>query len=317
MKLTLKTIAIATMTLVLWLSGYSNAIANTDDPVSEDDIFDSGFIPGTRISKETAPIQGRAPTISAPSNQKADAVDISRVSVIAGKITAGDSITLTYNFHDKDNDTDNSIVSWFYTLNEVDHSIPDASHVLGDRKKSGSSTIKIPPQAAGASVIKVSIQVASAYGYPRLGKLITIADISQHDDHIAANIGVVTLTGTHGGIFLATDNPQAGSGAQDYTRAEAPSVRVGQSYLFRAWVDSNSNGVWDATEADITANLKQIQWILHGNNQVATGNNPSSTLNKMAIPGATSDKYNVPVNSLSESGTVAGDQGFKLMVEFD
>ncbi|WP_339057488.1 hypothetical protein [Candidatus Regiella endosymbiont of Tuberolachnus salignus] len=308
MTLVLKKTAIILITVILWLSGsYSAVIADPETAA------DSNIIPGTRMSKETARIQGRKPTISAPSTHQPDMADISRVSAVEGKFTPGDTLKLIYDYYDEDGDVDKSIVNWFYTLEGVDYPIPDAVNTLADHSTPGSSMVTLPPQAEGASAIKARIQVASAYGYPNLGKLITINEMSQSNVHITEK----KLTMATGGIFLATDNPHAGSGAQDYTLPGAPNLIIGETYLFRAWIDNNKNRIWDVNETDITRNLKEIQWILNGNNVMAVGNKSPSILDKRAVSGAITDQYTIPINSRSKSGALAGDQGFNLMVEFN
>ncbi|WP_176488799.1 hypothetical protein [Candidatus Regiella insecticola] len=127
MTLVLKKTAIILITVILWLSGsYSVVIANPETAT------DSNIIPGTRMSKETARIQGRKPTISAPSTHQPDAVDINRVSAVEGKFTPGDTLKLIYDYYDEDGDVDKSTVNWFYTLDGVDYPIPDAVNTLNE-----------------------------------------------------------------------------------------------------------------------------------------------------------------------------------------
>lgn len=76
--------------------------------------------------------------------------------------------------------------------------------------------------------------------------------------------------------------------------------------MFRAWDDSNSNGVWDAGEADLTATVSHIQWQLDGSNAAAAGSSSPAVLSGRAISGATTHSYTVPVNSVSSSGAIPG-----------
>ncbi|EGY29332.1 hypothetical protein Rin_00007060 [Candidatus Regiella insecticola 5.15] len=144
MTLVLKKTAIILITVILWLSGsYSAVIADPEATA------DSNFIPGTRMSKETARIQGRKPTISAPSTHQPDTVDISRVSAVEGKFTPGDTLKLIYDYYDEDGDVDKSTVNWFYTLQGVDYPIPDAVNTLADHSTSGSSMVTSPRRQKG------------------------------------------------------------------------------------------------------------------------------------------------------------------------
>ncbi|WET16068.1 hypothetical protein P2W49_05750 [Yersinia intermedia] len=120
-----------------------------------------------------------------------------------------------------------------------------------------------------------------------------------------------------GGIFLASASPTAGSGATDYSRTAGTHPQVGDTFVFRAWADTNGDGIWDAGETDVTSTLGSIQWQLDGTNTSAKGTSAAATLTNQPIPGATSDTYTVPVNSASSSGATPGDQGFNLKVDFN
>jgi hypothetical protein len=266
----------------------------------------------------TASVQGSAPVLSAPSNSALQAVDLSSSST--DPLATGDVITLTYNYSDTDGDADASTahVSWYYVNGTTETPITTGIvNTPATSGTSGSSAMTIPAAAIGANRIKVVIQEYSATGDPISGNIITVDDISVGGGGTTTPPGPIAPgTDIVGGIFLQSDNPAAGSGATDYARASAH-PQVGATYVFRAWDDSNGNGVWDAGEANLTATLGSIQWQLDGANTAASGDSSAVTLSNHTIPGATTDTYTVPVNSVSSSGATPGDQGFSLKVNFN
>ncbi|WP_391592299.1 SinI family autotransporter-associated protein [Yersinia massiliensis] len=267
----------------------------------------------------TASVQGSAPELRAPSNNTPQAVDLSSSST--DPMTTGDIITLTYSYSDADGDADASTahVSWYYvngtTETQITTGIVNTPATGGSL---GTSAMTIPAAAIGANRIKVVIQEYSATGDPLSGSTITVDDTSVDGGGTLTPPGPIAPgTDVAGGIFLASDNPTAGSGATDYARITSAHPQVGATYVFRAWDDSNGNGEWDAGEANLTATLGSIQWQLDGSNTTANGSSAVTTLNNHVIPGATSDTYTVPLNSASSSGAIPGDQGFTLKVDFN
>ena len=277
----------------------------------------------------TASVQGTAPVLSAPSNSATQAVDFSGTYAVAGQLSTGDTLVMTYTYQDSDGDVDNSYttVSWSYTPagGGADQPITATSAPAAVSGGQGISTITIPAAALGASAIKVTVQELSATGDPISGSTITVTNTNlSTGPGGGGGGGTVTppgpvLPGTNiaGGIFLLSDNPSAGSGATDYSRTPGVKPLVGKTYVFRAWNDTNGNGVWEAGEADVTATLSSLQWQLNGTNTTASGASAPVTLSNHAIPGATTDTYMVPVNSASSSGATPGDQGFSLQVSFN
>lgn len=274
----------------------------------------------------TTPIQGTAPTLSAPSNGAVQAVDFSGTYAKPDRLSTGDTLVMTYTYQDAEEDSDSSLnaVVWSYTPagGGADQIIPATNLPAPASGGQGTSTIIVPEAALGALAIKVTLQALSATGDPISGPTITVMDTSQSTTPGGGGGGgEVTLPGPvtpgtniAGGIFLQSDNPSAGSGATDYTRSPNVHPQVGKTYLFRAWGDTNGNSRWDAGEAEVTASLGGIQWQLNGTNTSANGN---TSLSNHAIPGATTDSYTIPVNGLSSSGAAPGDQGFSLQVSFN
>jgi hypothetical protein len=271
-------------------------------------------------SQTTSPVRGHAPLLSAPSSGLAGSVDFSGTFASPAALSTGDRVVMTWRYGDSDGDQDNTpaTVVWHYVTPDGQRIIIPSTDIAAPAPEGqGTSLLTIPAAALGASAISVTLQAQSQTGLPDRGEILTIADTSIGAGGLVTPPGPVRAGGkVAGGIFLASDNPMPGSGAQDYARTRAH-LRVGETYLFRAWEDANENGIWEAGEADLTATLTNIQWMLDGNNAPASGSDLSVTLSHHVIPGATTDIYSVPVNSLSTSGATSGDQGFSLMVEFN
>ncbi|WP_145544316.1 SinI family autotransporter-associated protein [Yersinia frederiksenii] len=269
----------------------------------------------------TASVQGSAPVLSAPSNNAVAAVDFSGTYANPDRLTTGDTLVMTYKYNDSDGDLDNSLttVVWLYidAGSGLPVTITPVNAPAATSGGTGTSTITLPAGAIGASAISVTLQEYSATGDPVSGSTISVADTS------LGGGGTPTLPGpvapgadVAGGIFLQSDSPAAGSGAIDYARS-GTHPQVGATYIFRAWNDSNNNGVWDTGETNLTTTLSSIQWQLDGSNTTANGSSTVVTLSNHAIAGATGDTYTVPVNSASSSGATPGDQGFTLKVNFN
>ncbi|MDA5494126.1 SinI family autotransporter-associated protein [Yersinia intermedia] len=273
----------------------------------------------------TSPVWGSAPVLSAVSNGQPHTVDFSGTFATPGVLSTGDTIVMTYHYTNAEGDADDSLstVAWFYTLNGADVPITAMTNVAADNNGTGTSTIILPASALGASAIKVEIWEQSQTGIPLHGpQSILVLDTSLTGaggggGTVTPPGPVISGSGISGGIFLASDHPAAGSGAIDYSRSTTVHPKVGETYVFRAWDDTNGNGVWDAGEADLTATMSHMQWQLDGSNATAAGESTPVTLSGHAIAGATTDTYTVPVNSASSSGATPGDQGFSLKVEFN
>ncbi|WET15114.1 SinI family autotransporter-associated protein [Yersinia intermedia] len=280
----------------------------------------------------TMAVSGVVPVLVAPSTGSTPhTVDFSGTYAQPDVLSTGDTIVMTYRHDDSDGDEDDSLstVVWSYTPIGVgtDVTIPPTGNTPATGSTPGTSTIVIPAAALGAAAIKVEIWEQSKTGLPRKGQQAIIVQDTNKGTQTGGGGGTPTppgpvvlgntTDGVAGGIFLASDNPGAGSGATDYSRTAGNNPKVGEVYLFRAWQDTNGNGVWDADEQEVTAQLRRIAWTLDGTNTAAAGGSAPVTLSNYPIAGATTDRYTVPVNSASSSGAVPGDQGFGLKVEFE
>lgn len=270
----------------------------------------------------TASVQGSAPVLSAPSNSALQAVDFSGTYATPGSLTTGDTLVMTYDYNDSDGDQDNTLSTVVWSYLDVGTGLPVTITAVNVPAAgpggTGTSTIVLPVGAIGATAISVTLIERSATGDPLSGNTLYVSDVSNGGDGTSTVPPGPIVPGGNvaGGIFLQSDTPTAGSGATDYARNSAH-PQVGATYVFRAWDDSNGNGEWDSGEANLTATLSSIQWQLDGTNSTANGTSTAVTLSNHAITGATSDSYTVPVNILSGSGAVPGDQGFTLKVEFN
>lgn len=278
----------------------------------------------------TVAVSGAVPILVAPSTGSSPhTVDFNGTFARTDVISTGDTVVMTYRHDDRDGDADDSLstVIWRYipASGGAEMTITPTSNVSASGSTPGTSTIIIPPEAYGAAAIRVEIWEQSKTGLPRRGEqAIVVLDTSKSKAEGGGGgtptpPGPIALggAGVIGGIYLAADNPSAGSGAVDYSRHTGNNPKVGETYLFRAWQDSNGNAIWDEGEQEVTAQLRSITWKLDGNNTAAAGDSAPVTLNDHPIPGATTDRYTVPVNSTSGSGTVPGDQGFGLKVQFE
>ncbi|MDA5483425.1 SinI family autotransporter-associated protein [Yersinia intermedia] len=274
----------------------------------------------------TTSVKGTPPVLSAPSSGVSGTIDFSGVYANAGQLTTGDQLVMSYNHVDTDGDADDSLttVIWSYAPAGGGADIPilGAVNVPAGAGTPGTSTITLPGGAMSATAIKMTLQERSATGDPLTSRTFTVTDTSAAGG-AGGGGGIVTPPGPvlpgigiAGGIFLASASPTAGSGAADYSRT-AGHPQVGDTFVFRAWADTNGNGTWEAGEADVTASLSSIQWQLDGTNTSASGTGVAATLSNHSIPGATTDTYTVPVNSASGSGAAPGDQGFNLKVDFN
>ncbi|OKP23812.1 SinI family autotransporter-associated protein [Serratia fonticola] len=280
----------------------------------------------------TVAVSGAVPVLVAPSTGSTPhTVDFSGTHARPEVLSTGDTVVMTYRHDDSDGDEDDSLSSvvWSYTPvgGGADITITPTGNTPATGSTPGTSTIVIPAGALGAAAIKVEIWEQSKTGLPRKGQQAIIVLDTSKGTQAGGGGGTPTppgpivlgntTDGVAGGIFLASDNPGAGSGVMDYSRTTGNSPKVGETYLFRAWQDANGNGVWDADEQEVTAQLRRITWKLDGTNTAAAGDSAPATLSNHAITGATTDRYTVPVNSASSSGAAPGDQGFGLKVEFD
>ncbi|PHI31534.1 SinI family autotransporter-associated protein [Budvicia aquatica] len=278
----------------------------------------------------TTAVGGVLPVLVAPSNNTTHAVDFSGTYARTDVMSTGDTVVLTYRHDDPDGDEDDSLptVVWSYAPagGGDDVTIAPTSSVPADGSTPGTSTITIPSQALGAAAIKVEIWEQSKTGIPRRGQQAILVLDTSKGTNSGGGGGTASLPGPIvmgsgagdivGGIYRRADNPVAGGGATDYSRTTGHHPMVSETYLFRAWRDTNGNGVWDAGEEDVTPHLSSISWTLNGSNVTAAGSGAPTTLTAHAT-GVTTDQYTVPVNGASGSGAASGDQGFGLAVVFN
>ncbi|WP_431225975.1 SinI family autotransporter-associated protein (plasmid) [Serratia sp. L9] len=263
------------------------------------------------LTNPTGAIQGTAPVLSAPSNNAPQAVDLSSSSG-GNTLATGDTITLTYDYHDADGDADNSTahVNWYYVKGEIETPITTGiENAPATGNSSGTSKLTIPGIAIGADRIKVVIQEYSATGAPISGKTLTIED---------TNSGIGGGTTTPPGPILPGEGPDSGVTPGIYLSSDtafannligtATPLKVGDSYVFRL-TDSESG-------ADLTENVS-YNWRLVGTSATtgtaapATGFATSITDGNFTVP------TNTQPNGTELTGSADGAQGFNLAVDYN
>ncbi|GKX52786.1 SinI family autotransporter-associated protein [Budvicia aquatica] len=270
------------------------------------------------LTQPTGTIQGTAPVLSAASNSAQHAVDFSGTYAVAGALSSGDTIVMTYGYTDADGDGDdssaNTRVTWAYTPAGGGADVAIVSTGVNATGGSpGTSTITLPSGAIGATVIKATIQEYSASGDPIFGQTITIADTSLTTlpgggggGGTPTNPGPV-LPGSNvtPGIYLSTDvafaNNLIGSVAK---------LDVGQTYVFKLW-DSAAVGT-----TDLTATVPNYNWRLVGTSATDSITAPTTGF----ITSVTGSNFTIPVNTAADgtplTGSADGAQGFSLAVDY-
>ncbi len=262
----------------------------------------------------TSSVQGRAPVLSAPSNNATQAVDFSGTYATPGKLSTGDTVVMTYDYTDLDGDADGShtTVSWSYTPQGggADVPITATSIPAPNSGGQGTSTITLPIGALGATAIKVTVQEFSATGDPISGTTINIADVSNGGGGAGPNppVGpVVPGSNVTPGIYLSTDvtftNNLIGT---------ATNLVVGQTYVFKLW-DSAQVA---QPAGDLTATVPNYNWRLVGTSATDGVNAPATGFVTSVVGGS----FTIPVNSAADgtplTGSDDGAQGFSLAVDY-
>ena len=260
------------------------------------------------LTAPTGAVQGTAPVLSAPSNNTPQVVDLTS-NAAGDSLASGDTITLTYNYSDKDGDKDNSTahVTWYYVKAETETPITAGIvNVLATESTSGSSTLTLPAAAIGADKIKVVIQEFSATGDPISGNIITIDDTSEGNGGEKTPPGPVTPGGgVTPGIYLSSDTAFANNLIGSTNRMD-----VGQTYVFKLW-DSENEGTVDLT-ANVTYN-----WRLVGTSATDGTSAPAGGF----VTSTTDDDFTVPTNTQPNgtplTNSADGAQGFNLAVDYN
>ncbi len=270
------------------------------------------------LTPGTGTIQGEAPVLSAPSNSAQHAVDFSGTYAVAGALSSGDTIVMTYDYADSDGDGDdssaNTRVTWHYTPAGGGADVAIASTgVNATAGTPGTSTITLPAAAIGATVIKATIQEYSASGDPIAGQTITIADTSLSTapgggggGGTPSNPGpVLPGTGVTPGIYASTDGTFTTN-----LIGTATNLKVGDTYVFKLW-DSAAVGT-----TDLTSTVPNYNWRLVGQSATDSITAPGTGF----VTSVTGGNFTIPVNSAADgtplTGSADGAQGFQLAVDY-
>ncbi|AHG19694.1 ornithine carbamoyltransferase [Chania multitudinisentens RB-25] len=258
------------------------------------------------LTNPTGTIQGRAPVLSAPSNNAPQTVDLSS-NAAGDNLSTGDTITLSYAYADLDGDADNSTsqVHWYYVKEGVETEITGSIlNTPATESTPGTSVLTIPAIALGAEAIKVVIQEYSASGAPRAGQTITVNDTSEGGGGTVTPPGPIMPGGNvTPGIYLSTDTAFANN-----LIGSATNLNVGDTYVFRLW-DSAAAGATDLTSS------VSYNWRLVGTSATTNTTAPAEGFDTQTTDG----NFTIPANTDGTllTGSADGVQGFSLAVDYN
>lgn len=223
----------------------------------------------------------------------------------SGSVTGmspGDKITLSYILKDAEGDTDGSVqtITWFTT-----------SDGQNDRKMitsaAGQGTYTLQQADAGRH-IGASIVEETSTGVPTTGDVITIDDIATYDQTDNIPDGPV-VGGTVATMIVDSAAPDV-----NLIGTANSELKLGHTYQFKIWYDTNGNKVWDAGEVDASSNYS-YDWVFDGVSATTAtpgGNAVSSANNKdLILPTTNADAKNVFAAAGAD-----GIQGYKLQVDY-
>lgn len=272
----------------------------------------------TLTTPVTATIKGRAPVLSAPSNSKVHAVDFA-YSGSQSTLVVGETITLTYKYGDEDGDADASTehVTWFSTRDggTTKHTISSgvvntpATAIGGN----GTSVLTIPVTAVD-EMIGVEIKEYSKTGDPVEGTTILVNDTHTGGGGTVTPVGPVTPNETNlvAGIYASSD-----TGFTTNLMGSSTTLKVGDTYVFKLWLDANGDGKPDSLDpaSDYTDKL-DYNWRLVGTS-ATTGTQAPATGFVTSVNDA---NFTVPVNTAPDgtalTGSADGAQGFGVAVNY-
>ncbi|PHI30882.1 SinI family autotransporter-associated protein [Budvicia aquatica] len=267
------------------------------------------------MTSPTGTIQGTAPELIAQSNGAHQAIDIAHTTaLVAGKVSTGDTITMTYDYADAEGDADDSMthVTWYYTKGGVDTAIlatnvnnASAATIGG----TGTSVLTVPAAAAGATAIRVEITEYSVSGDPDVGTVINIPDVSAGGGGVGPfpPVGpIIPGSNVTPGIYASTDGTFTTN-----LIGTATNLKVGDTYVFKMW--DTSTGAVGAGATDITN--ATYTWYLVG---TSATDGISGNFNTNVSGG----NFQIPINTTPVTGGTAlttsadGAQGFQLAVDY-
>ncbi|MCB5315728.1 ornithine carbamoyltransferase [Yersinia intermedia] len=257
----------------------------------------------------TGTIQGVAPILKSVAGGTAHSVKLAAAQAVTGKLSTGDTITLSYVYTDDDGDGDasNSHVTWSYFKGTAWTDISSVNTPAATVGGTGTSVMVMPSTAVGATKIRVVIQEYSASGDPMPGQTITIGDISETspENPNPTDPGpVIPGTDVVPAIYLASD-----TGFTTNLIGSATKLDVGSSYVFKLWSDA-------AKTVDLTPDVN-YNWRLVG---ASADTVPVSAPADGFHTSVNDANFTVPVNTAPNgtplTGAASGAQGYNLAVDY-
>ncbi|CND47867.1 SinI family autotransporter-associated protein [Yersinia intermedia] len=276
-------------------------------------------VQATLTTPVTGTIKGRAPILVAPSNSASHAIDFT-YSGTQSTLVVGETITLTYKYTDEDGDGDASDkhITWFSTKDggTTKHTIATGvlSTAAGSVGGTGTSVLTIPVTAVD-EMIGVEITEYSASGDPVAGTTITVNDTHTGGGGSVTPVGPVVPGETNlvAGIYASTDTTFATN-----LMGKTTNLLVGQSYVFKLWLDADGDGTPDTltSASDYTTKLN-YNWRLVGTSATTGTSAPTTGF----VTSVNNGDFTVPVNTAPNgtplTGSADGAQGFGLAVDFN
>ncbi|MDA5494125.1 SinI family autotransporter-associated protein [Yersinia intermedia] len=257
----------------------------------------------------TGTIQGVAPILKSDVGGTAHSVTLAAVQAVTGKLSTGDTITLSYVYTDDDGDGDasNSHVTWSYYKGTAWTDISSVNTPAATVGGTGTSVMVMPSTAVGATKIRVVIQEYSASGDPMPGQTITIGDISETspENPNPTDPGpVIPGTDVVPAIYLASD-----TGFTTNLIGSATKLDVGATYVFKLWSDV-------AKTVDLTPDVN-YNWRLVG---ASADTVPVPAPANGFVTSVSDANFTVPVNTAPNgtplTGAASGAQGYNLAVDY-
>ncbi|MDA5483356.1 SinI family autotransporter-associated protein [Yersinia intermedia] len=257
----------------------------------------------------TGSIQGVAPILKSVAGGTDHSVKLAATQAVAGKLSTGDAITLSYVYTDADGDGDasNTHVTWSYfkgsTWTDVSAVNTPSATVDGE----GTSVMTLPSVSVGATKIKVVIQEYSASGDPMPGEIITIGDISETtpENPNPTDPGPVIPGNDVVPAIYASDD----TGFTTNLIGATTKLDVGKSYVFKLWSDV-------AKTTDLTPDVN-YNWRLVG---ASADTVPVSAPAGGFVTSVSDGNFTVPVNTAANgtplTGAASGAQGYNLAVDY-
>lgn len=265
------------------------------------------------LTPGTGTIIGTAPVLRTANASATDhSVDFSSTLATAGKLSTGDTITMSYIYTDAEGDGDASTahVRWYFVKGAAETEITTnitntAAPSIGG---TGKSALIIPAAAIGADAIKVTITEYSASGDPIQGTQIVVPDTSDNDTGGETEVPegpIIPGGNVVPGIYLSADT----TFTNNLIGNTGIKLDVGKTYVFKLW-DS------PARTTDLTSTVT-YNWRLLGTSATDGKSAPAGGF----VTNVRGANFTVPKNDEANgkplTGSNDGAQGFQLAVDYN